>query len=114
MMGVPRNTPSRFPLRCVRIWLRPMDLLLWTLIGVLGGNAVPHFVKGITKERYPCVLGNGPVPNFIAGWLGFVLTLLLVRLALNSRVSDPDLIAGLVGLFLIGLFHAWIGAFGRK
>jgi hypothetical protein len=51
---------------------------------------------------------------FPAGWLGFVLTLLLVRLALNSRVSDPDLIAGLVGLFLIGLFHAWIGAFGRK
>jgi hypothetical protein len=114
MMGVPRNTPSRFPLRCVRIWLRPMDLLLWTLIGVLGGNAVLHFIKGITKERYPCVLGNGPVSNFIAGWLGFVLTLLLVRLALNSRVSDPDLIAGLVGLFLIGLFHAWIGAFGRK
>jgi len=91
-----------------------MDLLLWTLIGVLGGNAVPHFVKGITKERYPCVLGNGPVPNFVAGWLGFVLTLLLVRLALNSRVSNLDLIAGLVGLFLIGLFHAWIGAFGRK
>jgi hypothetical protein len=44
----------------------------------------------------------------------FVLTLLLVRLALNSRVSDVDLIAGMVGLFLIGLFHAWIGAFGRK
>ena len=75
-----------------------MDLLLWILIGILGGNAVPHFVKGITKEHYPCVLGNGPVPNFIAGWAGFVLTSLLVRLALNSRVSDPDLIVGLIGL----------------
>ncbi len=79
-----------------------MDLLLWTLIGVLGGNAVPHFVKGITKERYPCVLGNGPVPNFVAGWLGFVLTLLLVRLALNSRVSNLDLIAGLLACSMPG------------
>jgi hypothetical protein len=91
-----------------------MDLLLWILIGILGGNAVPHFVKGITKEHYPCVLGNGPVPNFIAGWVGFVLTSLLVRFALNSRVSDLDLIVGLIGLLLIGLFHSGIGAFGKK
>jgi hypothetical protein len=50
-----------------------MDLLLWLFIGILGGNAVPHLVKGITKESYPCALGNGPVPNFIGGWLSFVL-----------------------------------------
>jgi hypothetical protein len=94
--------------------VRPMDLLLWLLIGILGGNAVPHLVKGITKEYYPCALGNGPVPNFIGGWLRFVLALGLARLALNSRVSDLDLIAGSIGFLLIGLFHAWIGAFGRK
>jgi hypothetical protein len=91
-----------------------MDLLLWLLIGILGGNAVPHLVKGITKESYPCALGNGPVPNFIGGWVCFVLALVLARLALNSRVSDLDLIAGSVGFLLIGLFHASIGALGRK
>jgi hypothetical protein len=62
-----------------------MDLLLWLLIGILGGNAVRHLVKGITRESYPCALGNGPVPNFIGGWLSFVLALVLARLALNSR-----------------------------
>jgi CDP-diglyceride synthetase len=91
-----------------------MDLLLWLLIGILGGNAVPHLVKGITKEQYPCVLGNGPVPNFIGGWLCIVLTSVLVRLALNSRITDLDLTAGLIGLLLIGLFHSAVGAFGRK
>jgi hypothetical protein len=91
-----------------------MDLLLWLSIGILGGNAVPHLVKGITKESYPCALGNGPVPNFIGGWLSFALALVLARLALNSRVSDLDLIAGSIGFLLIGLFHASIGAFGRK
>jgi hypothetical protein len=94
--------------------MRPMDLILWILIGILGGNAVPHFVKGITKENYPCALGNGPLPNFIGSWLCIVLTTVLVRLALNSRVSDLDLAGGLIGLLLIGLFHSAIGAFGRK
>jgi len=91
-----------------------MDLLLWLFIGILGGNAIPHLVKGITKESYPCALGNGPVPNFIGGWLSFVLALGLAHLALKSRASDLDLIVGLIGLLLIGLFHSGIGAFGRK
>ena len=36
--------------------------------GVMGANGYPHFTRGITRKRYPCGLGNGPVPNFIAGW----------------------------------------------
>jgi len=35
--------------------------------GVLAGNAVPHFTRGITKQRYPNVWGGGPIPNVIAG-----------------------------------------------
>jgi hypothetical protein len=91
-----------------------MDLLLWIVIGILSGNALPHFIKGITKERYPCALGNGPVPNLLGGWMCIALTMFLVRLALNSPVSDLDLAAGLIGLLLIGWFHSAIGAFGRK
>jgi hypothetical protein len=35
--------------------------------GVLGGNAVPHFVRGITKQRYPNIWSGGPVPNLERG-----------------------------------------------
>jgi hypothetical protein len=45
--------------------------------GALGANGFPHFARGITKQRYPCQLGNGPVPNFVAGWAALVIAGLL-------------------------------------
>jgi hypothetical protein len=45
-------------------------IMLGLLGGVLGGNALPHFLRGITRRRYPSALGNGPIPNFVAGWAG--------------------------------------------
>ncbi len=36
-----------------------------------------HLVKGFTRERYPCVLGNGPVPNLIGGWLCLTAAMVL-------------------------------------
>ena len=47
-------------------------IILSFLGGVMGGNAFPHFVRGITKRRYPTRLGNGPVTNVVAGWAGLV------------------------------------------
>jgi hypothetical protein len=91
-----------------------MNLLLWILIGIFGGNAIPHLVKGITKERYPCALGNGPVPNLVGGWACFVVALMLARFTAQGIPSYLDLAAGSVGLLLIGLFHAGIGAFGKR
>jgi hypothetical protein len=44
----------------------------------MGGNAISHFVKGLTKENYPTVFGNSPVPNLLAGWAGLVVTAVLV------------------------------------
>ena len=35
--------------------------------GVIAGNGLPHFLRGITRHRYPCAFGNGPIPNFVAG-----------------------------------------------
>jgi hypothetical protein len=83
------------------------------LAGVLGANAVPHFVKGITKEAYPSVLGSSPVVNLIAGWAGLVLTALCVYWAHVGRYPGWALVFGAFGVLLMGLFHAWIGAFGR-
>jgi hypothetical protein len=89
-------------------------VMLSLLGGVLGGNALPHFIRGITRRRYPSVLGNSPVPNFIAGWAGLVLTALLLHWAHVGRHPGPALVAGAAGVLLIGLFHAGPGAFGRR
>lgn len=89
------------------------SIVLSFLVGVLIGNGIPHFVRGITKERYPCMLGNSPVPNFIAGWVSFVLAGVLAQYIDPLHFHAATLISGAIGLLLIGLFHAGIGAFGR-
>jgi hypothetical protein len=83
------------------------------LAGVLGANAVPHFVKGITKETYPTIFGSSPVVNLIAGWSGLVLTALCVSWAHVGRHPGWGLTFGAIGVLLMGLFHARVGAFGR-
>jgi hypothetical protein len=83
------------------------------LAGLLGANAVPHFVKGITKETYPSVFGSSPVVNLIAGWAGLVLATLCVHGAHIGRYPVWGLVFGALGVLLMGLFHARIGAFGR-
>lgn len=43
-------------------------MALTLLGGVIAGNGLPHFLRGITRRRYPCAFGNGPIPNLVAGW----------------------------------------------
>jgi hypothetical protein len=89
-------------------------MILGFFAGVVGGNSIPHFVKGITKEPYPNLLGNSPVVNLVAGWTGFVITALLVYGADVGRHPVWAFVAGALGVLLIGLFHAGPGAFGRN
>jgi len=81
--------------------------------GLLAANGFPHFTSGITKKRYPCGLGNGPIPNFVAGWAAFVIAALLFYLAHVGRHPGWSFGAAAVGALAIGLFHAGPGAFGR-
>ena len=84
------------------------------LIGIVGGNALPHFMRGITRENYPNALGYQPVPNFLAGWAGLILAGLL-GISVDMRRYPKRAFAGLMaGVLLIGLFHAGPGAFGKK
>jgi hypothetical protein len=79
-----------------------------------GRQCLPHFLRGITRRRYPSALGNGPIPNFVAGWAGLVLTAILLYWAHVDRHPGPAFAAAAAGVFLIGLFHAGPGAFGRR
>jgi hypothetical protein len=82
--------------------------------GVIGGNSIPHFVKGITKEPYPNLLGNTPVVNLVTGWTAFVIAALLGYWADVGSYPVWAFVAGALGVLLIGLFHAGPGAFGRN
>jgi hypothetical protein len=82
--------------------------------GLVAGNGLPHFIRGITKRPYPSALGNGPLPNLIAGWLGLVLGTALLWWSNIPAHPTAAFAATATGLLLIGLFHAGPGAFGRK
>lgn len=88
-------------------------ILFGFLGGVMGANGYPHFTRGITRKRYPCGLGNGPVPNFLAGWTAFVIAGMLFYFAHVDRHPGWSLGPAAVGVLLMGLFHAGPGAFGR-
>jgi len=88
--------------------------LLTFFAGVLAGNSTPHFVKGITRERYPTVFGASPVVNLLVGWAGAVLAVLLFLAAGVNGHATAAAVAGGLGVLVMGLFHAGPGAFGRR
>jgi hypothetical protein len=82
--------------------------------GVLGANATPHFVKGITKEHFPTPFGTSPLINLIGGWVLYVITALLVIRADMTAHPAPAFAAASLGVLLMGVFHAHVGAFGKR
>ncbi len=90
-----------------------LTIVLSFLAGVVGGNAFPHFVKGITRESFPNVFGGSPMSNLIAGWVGFLLAVALGCFIDFTRFPLIALGSIAVGVLLIGILHAGPGAFGR-
>jgi hypothetical protein len=90
------------------------NLILCFLAGVFFANGIPHFVKGITKENYPSVLGNGPVPNLLGGWASILVSLIIFHFTVIRKDDYVAQAAVAVGALAIGLFHAGPGAFGAK
>jgi hypothetical protein len=92
------------------------DALLGFFAGVFGANSVPHFVRGITRESYPCVLGNSSIPNLLGGWGSFVIAATLIYVYATGAPQNPTvaLICGGIGALLMGLFHAAGLAIGEK
>jgi hypothetical protein len=88
------------------------SVLLTFLAGVFVANGTPHFVKGVTRERFPTVFGGGPVVNLLAGWTMLVLVAPALLWAHPERHPAAALTAGAAGALAMGLFHAAHGAFG--
>jgi drug/metabolite transporter (DMT)-like permease len=72
-----------------------------------------HHDRAEYRDVYPSQLGNGPVPNFVAGWALLVIAALLFYLAHVGRHPGWSLGPAAAGVLLMGLFHAGSGAFGR-
>src|ERR1700675_595614 len=72
--------------------------------GVVAANGYPHFTRGITKQRYPSRLGNGPVPNFVAGWAALVIAAGVFFFAPVGRHPGWSFGTAAVGVLLMGLF----------
>lgn len=93
------------------MWL---TVLLSFFAGVFAANATPHFVKGITKEGFPTPFGHGPLVNVVAGWGMYLIAAALTAAADVGAHPLPAAAAGAVGVLVMGVFHAHIGAFGKK
>jgi hypothetical protein len=89
-------------------------ILLSFVAGVFAANGTPHFVKGITKEEFPTIFGSGPLVNLLAGWAMYVLAAIAVLAAHVDRHPVAALVSGAIGLLVMGVFHAKVGAFGKR
>lgn len=88
-------------------------LALTFLAGVFAANATPHFVRGITKQHFPSIFGSGPLINVIVGWSGFVIAGLLFVASHAEAHPRVAFVAASLGVLVMAVFHAWIGAFGK-
>jgi hypothetical protein len=70
------------------------------------GNAVPHIVNGITRRRYPCAAGNGPVQNTLGGMAALALVPVLYGDSHKKLGSRPTLVLTWLGALTSLFMHA--------
>jgi hypothetical protein len=92
-------------------WIMTQAILLSFLAGLMGTNGIPHFVLGITAREYPNVTGNSPVRNAISGVAAFVIAGFLASAAHLGDYPRAAVIAALVGVLAMTVFHARGGAY---
>jgi hypothetical protein len=86
--------------------------------GAFLANGVPHFVQGVSGERFqspfaspPGVGESPPLVNVVWGMANFVLNYLLLGLGDFDTALGPDLVTAVLGFVLMALTLAW--HFGR-
>jgi apolipoprotein N-acyltransferase len=86
-------------------------LCLAFLAGVMGANALPHFLSGITAREYPNLTGNSAVRNGVAGWAGLVIAGALLLWSDAGAHHRLALVALALGAMVMVVFHAGGGAY---
>ncbi|MBB5911313.1 hypothetical protein BJY24_000180 [Nocardia transvalensis] len=86
-------------------------IVLALLAGLMGANAVPHFIKGIVGEEFPNVWGNGPLRNAVAGTLGLAIAVAFGCWADLPAHTAEGLGALFFGALVMAVFHALGGAY---
>ncbi|MFJ9855617.1 hypothetical protein [Streptomyces sp. NPDC101150] len=83
-----------------------LAIVLGFLGGLMGVNSLPHFVKGVAHESFPMAFGSSPVRNAVAGWVGLVISGVLLYFA--DIPAHPEVALGLtaVGALLAALYHS--------
>lgn len=72
----------------------------------MGANSLPHFIKGVTHESFPMAFGNSPVRNAVAGWVGLVISGVLLYFADIPAHPEAALALMAVGALLAAVYHA--------
>ncbi|MGW4241371.1 hypothetical protein [Nocardia sp. NPDC004722] len=81
------------------------------MTGLMGANAVPHFVKGMVGEQFPNVWGNSPLHNAVAGTLGLTLAVLIGYWADFPAHALAGIGGASVGALTMAVFHGLRGAY---
>lgn len=89
--------------------VRTLGLAL--LAGVMGANALPHLLSGITAREYPNVTGNSALRNGVAGWAGLVIAGALLLWSDPGSHRRAALVALALGAVVMVVFHAQGGAY---
>jgi hypothetical protein len=86
-------------------------ILLSVLAGLMGANAVPHFVKGMVGEQFPNVWGNDSLRNAVAGTLGLALAVAISYWADLPGYPIVAITSLFAGALLMAVFHGLGGAY---
>jgi hypothetical protein len=86
-------------------------ILLSALAGLMGANAVPHFVKGMVGEQFPNVWGNDSLRNAVAGTLGLALAVAICCWADLPAYPIAAVTSLFAGGMLMAVFHGLGGAY---
>lgn len=93
-----------------------METLWYVLAGFCIWNSIPHLVKGITGQTHmtPFMRVSSPIVNIVWSFANLLFGLYFLGLASSkmmawpwdTNMSDMDMIAFLVGGFLVSLMAA--------
>lgn len=86
-----------------------LGFILFFIVGIIGGNGVPHYVKGITGKPHktPFKKPTSAPGNVLWGTFNFLIAFLIYNYAHTLNISNLSAgIAFVMGLLFTGFFLA--------